>query len=114
MTCRNGTMPDFDIRNWQFAGTNAVEEVRHVIVAFVKTLSLFRQRRLDQGLIAGAQCAAIDPDPAVASFKPHAVALAVGVDHSASDCLSGGGLYAMNDTVRMRELDVVFADGCVT
>src|ERR1051325_3775443 len=96
-------MADFDVRNGQFAGTDAVEEIGHVIVAFVKAHGFFRQGSIKQGFVARLQGAAIDPNPAVSAFKADAVALAGGVNDAAADGLSGRGLNAVNDAVGISE-----------
>jgi len=79
-----------------------------------QALRAFRQRRFQKRFVAGSQVAAINPNPAVAALKSDAIALAVGVDHSAPNRVSGGALNVLNHAVCISEYHVIFADGCVT
>jgi len=79
-----------------------------------QALRAFRHRSFQERFVTGSQVAAINPNPAVATLKSDAIALAIGVDHSAPDCVSGGALNMLNHAVCISELDVIFADGGVT
>src|SRR5262245_14202460 len=90
------TMADFRIANGLLARANTVEEVLHVIVADVETLSAYRERCSEQVWIARFDFAASDKDPPSIAFKFHAVLLTIFIDHGA---IPGIGFCALANQV---------------
>src|SRR5204863_5878342 len=80
---------------------------------FIEAFSTFGEGSIQKGFVAGAQVAAIDPDPSVLTFKTEAVALAVGGFDAAVNIVSFGAFDVLNDAIRVGELNVVIADSGV-
>src|SRR6266853_4109678 len=100
MTNGDRTMAYLDFADGRFARADTVEEIVHVIVAFVESFGASGQRRFDQRFIAGLKCATADPNPAVCAFKTHAVALALGIFYAAGDSVCFGSPHVVNHPVR--------------
>ncbi len=75
MAKRSKTVTDLAFTNGRLPCANTVKEISHMVVALVESNRIARQWRLEKLRIAGFNRAACDPDPAIGSFKFHAMLL---------------------------------------
>src|SRR5215469_14068506 len=107
MAYRGCTMANLDIGDRLGPVPNAIEEVSHVILAVVQTVSPFGQWSGEKRTVAGAQVAAIDPNPTLGPFEPHPVSLPLRVVHGAVDIIGLSRANMMYDAIAVREFRVV-------
>ena len=113
MAYRGRTMANLDTGDRLLPAPDAIEEVSHVVLAVIQTVSAFGQGSREKRTVAGAQVAAIDPDPTRGPLKPDPVSLSLRVVHSAVDIIGLSRANVMHDAIAVREFCVVFADGGV-
>jgi len=75
MAKRCRTVTDLCFTNGGLPCANTVEKIPHMVVAFVESYAIGRQWCGEELRIAGFNRATCDPDPAVGSFKFHAMLL---------------------------------------
>ena len=105
MAHRRGAVPRLDIADRQLAGTHAVEEIPHVVIAEIEPGGILGQRGLEQRGIARLDLLPVDPDPAVGALEANAVALAGGIDGGAENTVVLRRLDVEGDAVLVGVLD---------
>src|SRR4030095_4492975 len=114
MRNRGRTVSGFDVANGLLSRTDAFEKVAHMVFAEVKLLGAFRERSVDEVRVARLETSAVNPKPAFAAFKLHAVPLPFGVFHTAKDIVGLRGPHGLLDTVRVGEFHLILAKSGIT
>lgn len=106
-----GAVAFFDAGDGIFAGFDAIKKIAHVVAAVFETEGIFGERCLVDFVVAGAEVAAVDPEPAVGAGETNAVALAVLIDDAAEGAIGGGGFNDLRDVVWPGESGFEFLAG---
>src|SRR5579883_2236407 len=109
-----GAVARLNVCDREFSRTHASEEILHMVRAVIEPLSILRQRGIDDGLVARAKIASVDPNPPLCPFKANAVALTRRILNAAENVIGPGGFNVVNDSIGISELHLVFTNGSVT
>src|SRR5262249_39739100 len=109
-------VPDFGLTDRRLASADAFEEIAHVIVADIQALGTRRQLLLEKFGLAGLDFLAVDEDPALAAFEPHALAFVGLLDlsyRSAVEILGGDRPARERDAIGVGVFDLIPGRGRV-
>src|SRR6266851_6296760 len=104
-------MPDFRVANRLLPGTDAIEEISHVIVAGVEARGICGQRFGEQCRVARFNFAARDKNPAAGPLESYPVRHLPGfrrAAHRAVGAVAGGALASVRDAIGITIFDAVF------